>query len=166
MEWSLCFLLIIIQWLLCSSGCCLAHFAWVLVWICGWWPEIDDVSPFILLLDCPSCADLNDIHFSWDTRSNTTNKPSHIVDAHTAEVNCLSFNPYSEFILATGSADKVIAHWLLNLTWIPQWMTSVPWFCCRLLLCGIWETWNSSFTLLNLTGMRFSRYLPSLCIFL
>ena len=23
------------------------------------------------------------------------------------QVNCLSFNPYSEFILATGSADKV-----------------------------------------------------------
>ena len=45
--------------------------------------------------------------FSWDTRSNNTSKPSHIVDAHTAEVNCLSFNPYSEFILATGSADKV-----------------------------------------------------------
>ncbi|KAG8536193.1 hypothetical protein GDO81_026925, partial [Engystomops pustulosus] len=42
----------------------------------------------------------------WDTRSNTTSKPSHSVDAHTAEVNCLSFNPYSEFILATGSADK------------------------------------------------------------
>ncbi len=30
-----------------------------------------------------------------------------MVDAHTAEVNCLSFNPYSEYILATGSADKV-----------------------------------------------------------
>ena len=44
---------------------------------------------------------------SWDTRSNTTSKPSHTVDAHTAEVNCLSFNPYSEYILATGSADKV-----------------------------------------------------------
>ena len=44
---------------------------------------------------------------SWDTRSNNTSKPSHSVDAHTAEVNCLSFNPYSEFILATGSADKV-----------------------------------------------------------
>lgn len=43
----------------------------------------------------------------WDTRSNTTSKASHAVDAHTAEVNCLSFNPYSEFILATGSADKV-----------------------------------------------------------
>jgi histone-binding protein RBBP4 len=43
----------------------------------------------------------------WDTRSQTTNRPSHTVDAHGAEVNCLSFNPYSEFILATGSADKV-----------------------------------------------------------
>ena len=47
---------------------------------------------------------------SWDTRSNNTSKPSHAVDAHTAEVNCLSFNPYSEFILATGSADKVMQH--------------------------------------------------------
>lgn len=44
---------------------------------------------------------------SWDTRANTTTKPTNSVDAHTAEVNCLSFNPYSEFILATGSADKV-----------------------------------------------------------
>uniref|UniRef100_A0A3Q3GPV4 Uncharacterized protein n=1 Tax=Labrus bergylta TaxID=56723 RepID=A0A3Q3GPV4_9LABR len=43
----------------------------------------------------------------WDMRSNNTSKPSHAVDAHTAEVNCLSFNPYSEFILASGSADKV-----------------------------------------------------------
>lgn len=49
----------------------------------------------------------NFLFFRWDTRSNNTSKPSHTVDAHTAEVNCLSFNPYSEFILATGSADKV-----------------------------------------------------------
>lgn len=48
--------------------------------------------------------------FSWDTRSNNTSKPSHAVDAHTAEVNCLSFNPYSEFILASGSADKVMEY--------------------------------------------------------
>ena len=51
---------------------------------------------------------------SWDTRSNTHSKPSHTVDAHTAEVNCLSFNPYSEFILATGSADKTVALWDLR----------------------------------------------------
>ncbi|KAG7259469.1 hypothetical protein CRUP_003558 [Coryphaenoides rupestris] len=50
----------------------------------------------------------------WDTRSNNTSKPSHSVDAHTAEVNCLSFNPYSEFILATGSADKTVALWDLR----------------------------------------------------
>ncbi|KAI4583427.1 hypothetical protein MJG53_008640 [Ovis ammon polii x Ovis aries] len=50
----------------------------------------------------------------WDTRSNNTSKPSHSVDAHTAEVNCLSFNPYSEFILATGSANKTVALWDLR----------------------------------------------------
>ncbi len=50
----------------------------------------------------------------WDTRSTTHNKPSHTVDAHSAEVNCLSFNPYSEFILASGSADKTVALWDLR----------------------------------------------------
>ncbi|GFO12640.1 LOW QUALITY PROTEIN: histone-binding protein rbbp4 [Plakobranchus ocellatus] len=50
----------------------------------------------------------------WDTRSSNTNKPSHTVDAHVAEVNCLSFNPYSEYILATGSADKTVALWDLR----------------------------------------------------
>ena len=30
------------------------------------------------------------------------------------QVNCLSFNPYSEFILATGSADKTVALWDLR----------------------------------------------------
>jgi len=50
----------------------------------------------------------------WDIRATATNKPSHTVEAHTAEVNCLSFNPYSEFILATGSADKTVALWDLR----------------------------------------------------
>lgn len=52
----------------------------------------------------------------WDTRSQTSLKPSQIIDAHSAEVNCLSFNPYSEFILATGSADKTVALWDLRNT--------------------------------------------------
>lgn len=53
----------------------------------------------------------------WDTRAvaNAT-KPSQIIDAHSAEVNCLSFNPYSEYILATGSADKTVALWDLRNT--------------------------------------------------
>lgn len=53
-----------------------------------------------------SVADDNKL-MVWDTRSNSRNKPQHQVDAHTAEVNCLAFNPFSEFIIATGSADKV-----------------------------------------------------------
>lgn len=43
---------------------------------------------------------------SWDVRE-PANKPTNIVTAHPAEVNCLSFNPFSEWILATGSSDKV-----------------------------------------------------------
>ncbi|KAL3105925.1 hypothetical protein niasHT_024982 [Heterodera trifolii] len=50
----------------------------------------------------------------WDTRTNSSTKPTHVVEAHSAEVNCLSFNPYSEFILATGSADKTVALWDLR----------------------------------------------------
>ncbi len=52
--------------------------------------------------------------FSWDTRSSNYTKPSHVVDAHGAEVNCLSFNPFSEYILATGSADKVCFEFILG----------------------------------------------------
>lgn len=51
----------------------------------------------------------------WDTRQNS-NKPQQAIDAHSAEVNCLSFNPYSEYILATGSADKTVALWDLRNT--------------------------------------------------
>uniref|UniRef100_A0A2K6ETT7 Histone-binding protein RBBP4-like N-terminal domain-containing protein n=1 Tax=Propithecus coquereli TaxID=379532 RepID=A0A2K6ETT7_PROCO len=50
----------------------------------------------------------------WDTRSSTTSKSSHLVDVHTAEVNCLELNPCGEFILATSSADKIIALWDLR----------------------------------------------------
>lgn len=50
----------------------------------------------------------------WDSRSGHSNKPSHRIEAHNAEVNCLAFNPYSEYILATGSADKTVALWDLR----------------------------------------------------
>lgn len=43
----------------------------------------------------------------WDIRANHRDKPRHQLEAHTAEVNCLAFNPYCEYILATGSADTV-----------------------------------------------------------
>jgi WD40 repeat protein len=47
----------------------------------------------------------------WDTRERDRKKPYQSVDAHAAEVHCLAFNPYSEFILATGSADRTVALW-------------------------------------------------------
>eukprot|EP00053_Salpingoeca_punica_P007050 m.65234 g.65234 ORF g.65234 m.65234 type:complete len:430 (+) comp13976_c0_seq2:116-1405(+) len=47
----------------------------------------------------------------WDIRVAQTDKPRHQLEAHKREVNCLSFNPYSEFILATGSADTTVALW-------------------------------------------------------
>ncbi|KAE9552088.1 hypothetical protein FO519_004714 [Halicephalobus sp. NKZ332] len=50
----------------------------------------------------------------WDDRTSNNREPTHTVEAHGAEVNCLSFNPFSEFILATGSADKTVALWDLR----------------------------------------------------
>ncbi|KAL3317060.1 CCR4-Not complex caf1 ribonuclease subunit Caf1 [Cichlidogyrus casuarinus] len=50
----------------------------------------------------------------WDTRSANLDKPSNSVEAHMAEVNCLSFNPFSEYTLATGSADRTVALWDLR----------------------------------------------------
>lgn len=42
---------------------------------------------------------------SWDLRDAT--KPVSTVEAHSAEVNCVAFNPFSQYVLATASADKV-----------------------------------------------------------
>lgn len=47
----------------------------------------------------------------WDTREKDRKKPLHKVDAHKGEINCMSFNPFSEFILATGSTDRTVALW-------------------------------------------------------
>ena len=47
----------------------------------------------------------------WDTRKPSSDPSSRLnsVEAHQAEVNCLSFNPFNEYVLATGSADKTVA---------------------------------------------------------
>lgn len=51
--------------------------------------------------------------FIWDTRK--PNVPSSRVDdAHKMEINCLAFNPNTEFLLLTGSADKTVALWDLR----------------------------------------------------
>ena len=47
-----------------------------------------------------------------------------------SQVNCLSFNPYSEFILATGSADKTVKRILE----FPRFI-----FCCQV---ALWDLRN------------------------
>jgi histone-binding protein RBBP4 len=44
----------------------------------------------------------------WDLRTSAANKPLHSVVAHQGEVNCLAFNPFNEWVLATGSADRTV----------------------------------------------------------
>ena len=34
-----------------------------------------------------------------------------VKDAHSTDVNCLSFNPFNEFLLATGGLDSVVKLW-------------------------------------------------------
>lgn len=84
----------------------------------------------------------------WDARSPGNKEPSHTVEAHGAEVNCLSFNPFSEYILATGSADKVII--------FEQIFILIIFF--RLLLYGIFATFVLNFIPLNHIKMRFSKF--------
>lgn len=47
----------------------------------------------------------------WDLRKPVDAAQDREVEAHSLEVNCLSFNPFNEFIVATGSADKTVALW-------------------------------------------------------
>lgn len=47
----------------------------------------------------------------WDTRRNDYTQSVQKVQASTREVNCVQFSPFSEFILATGGADKLVKLW-------------------------------------------------------
>ena len=71
------------------------------------------LSPSLSLSLSPFSS-LPPLSLSWDTRTDNTSKAQHVVEAHQAEVNCLAFNPFSEYILATGSADKTVAMWDLR----------------------------------------------------
>lgn len=51
-------------------------------------------------------TDMDPTYTRWDTRDEAGGKAIHNVRAHAAEVNCVSFSPGSEWILATGSSDK------------------------------------------------------------
>ncbi|CAA6668079.1 unnamed protein product [Spirodela intermedia] len=44
----------------------------------------------------------------WDLRAPSPTKPIQSVVAHQGEVNCLAFNPFNEWVVATGSTDKTV----------------------------------------------------------
>jgi len=54
----------------------------------------------------------------WDMRK-PNNLPAYQITAHEDTVNCLSFSPFSEFIFATGSNDKMVFIWDLRLLKTP-----------------------------------------------
>ncbi|KAJ0641675.1 putative transcription factor WD40-like family [Helianthus annuus] len=54
-----------------------------------------------------SCRDDRYLHIS-DLRSLSVTKLVQSVEAHQSEVNCLAFNPFHEWVVATGSTDKTV----------------------------------------------------------
>ncbi|KAG2310857.1 hypothetical protein Bca4012_025362 [Brassica carinata] len=44
----------------------------------------------------------------WDLRSPSASRPVQSVVAHSMAVNCLAFNPLTEWVVATGSTDKTV----------------------------------------------------------
>jgi WD40 repeat protein len=55
---------------------------------------------------------------TWDTRDGTTSTRPRVEGAHDGGlVNCVSFNPFNEFLLATGGSDDCVALWdMRNMT--------------------------------------------------
>ncbi|PQP96085.1 WD-40 repeat-containing protein MSI1 [Prunus yedoensis var. nudiflora] len=49
----------------------------------------------------------------WDLRTPSVTKPVQSVVAHQSEVNCLAFNPFNEWVVATGSTDKKLLSCLI-----------------------------------------------------
>lgn len=50
----------------------------------------------------------------WDARDSSSEPMKKVENAHTSDINCLSFNPSNEFLLATGSTDSTVALWDLR----------------------------------------------------
>jgi histone-binding protein RBBP4 len=69
---------------------------------------------------CPrpvrSCELLKKMMCSWDYRASPS-RPCIKTKGHRHGINTLAFNPYQEYLLATGSADHTAALWdLRNMT--------------------------------------------------
>lgn len=70
------------------------------------WGIDEQIEPYI---DCSYSA--SSLHIVFVFLAAAVHKEC---EAHSAEVNCLAFNPFNEYIVATGSADKTVALWDLR----------------------------------------------------
>lgn len=53
----------------------------------------------------------------WDARDSSGGPSKKVAKAHENDINCVSFNPLNEFLLATGSTDSTVGLWdLRNMT--------------------------------------------------
>ena len=50
----------------------------------------------------------------WDARDSTAGPSKRVENAHQGDINCISFNPLNEFLLATGSTDTTVGLWDLR----------------------------------------------------
>lgn len=81
------------------------------------------------------------------------------------QVNCLAFNPFNEWILATGSADRTVSlfdirkitqslHTFLNHTCVVNDL-NIIFYCCSYIL--VWPTAKFDFWCFVLAARKFSR---------
>lgn len=50
----------------------------------------------------------------WDPRDSTAAPTHRVENAHDSDINSIAFNPYSEFLFATGSLDNTVGLWDLR----------------------------------------------------
>ncbi len=109
----------------CAAGCCLAPPSQGLVWQCGRRSTPHDVRRcrrcvvwFIVAVRRCSCSlrpaqNLRARLRSWDYRASPS-KPVVKAHGHRFGLNCLSFNPYQEYLVAAGSVDYTVSLWDLR----------------------------------------------------
>jgi ribosome assembly protein RRB1 len=82
-----------------------------------------------------SCSTDRSIRF-WDLRNNNSNSTILIENAHSSDVNCISWNNFSEFLVASGGDDGTFKIWdiryinngpITNIQWHKGPITSLQW---------------------------------------
>ncbi|XP_064963847.1 WD-40 repeat-containing protein MSI1-like [Musa acuminata AAA Group] len=86
----------------------------------------------------------------WDVRT-PRNKPVTSVIAHQGDVTCLAFNPFNEWVVATGSADKTVK--LFDLRKLENAVYTLDWHKEQVFQVG-WSTKNETILASSCIGRR------------